>query len=158
MSNFDMREQKVDIQNIAGRDININNPSEVNALRAELSREISALTTQIHHLNTEVTALQARVMLGMMDYLPQDVAGNLVFNPELLEDDLLMVQVSIAASSRDAFQQVEQLRSLREDYKQKNAELRSLRQHLKNLQGEMRRLGVKDVVGTIVSAFKSLIN
>lgn len=158
MTNFDQRNQTVENQVNVGGNVNLNDPSAVNARKTEISREMSALTTQIKQLEMEVTALQAQVKLGMMAYLPQDVAGNLVFNPELLEDEMLMGQVLIAASNRRAFQQAEQLRSLRNDYKRKNAELKSLQQHFENLQGEMRALGVKDMVGTIVSAIQSFIH
>lgn len=116
----------------------------INARKAELTDEITALTLKADQLAAEVESLQTTLKLKMLPYLSDAAAAKLLSDPALLEDEQMMLQAAMAAISQGTFSQIAQLKLLRNEYKLKRSKLKLLHQHRANLQGALQVLGRPD--------------
>jgi hypothetical protein len=74
--------------------------AELCARKLELSLGIATLATKVQRLETERETVQISLKLEMMRYLSDDDTAKLIAVPSLLEDERVMLQVSMAAISQ----------------------------------------------------------
>ncbi|MBD2181929.1 hypothetical protein [Aerosakkonema funiforme] len=158
MTYYDQNSQNVNKQYNAVGDINITNPVSASKRKAEISKEISHVKTEMIPVEVEVEKLKSELWGIMFFYLPANLSTELLLNSEkIIEDEMLMLQVQLESMRRGPDGKAEAIKALRDKYKRKNSELKSRKEHLNALENELKYLSYKDVVTDIASAIKSFL-
>ncbi|MFB2879055.1 hypothetical protein [Floridanema aerugineum] len=159
MTHYEQNRQNVSEQYNAVGDINITNPASASKRKAEISREISHVKTEMIPVEVEVEKIKNELRSILFLYLPANLYTELLLNSEkIIEDEILMLQVQLDAMGRELDGKAGAIKTLRDRYKRKNSELKSKKEHLNALENELKYLSYKDVVSDIASAIKCFLD